>query len=124
VLKGSTSVALASSGNPSTAKSPVTVTATITPATATGTVTFYDGGVALGAAMPLSGGTAGLSTSALTAKTHAITCVYNGDANFAGSTAPALSQVVNGLPGTIAVSASPIPSSYGQAVTLSATLSG
>jgi hypothetical protein len=61
----------------------VTFTATVTPNTATGTVTFYDGCTKLGT-VSLSGGTATFSKSNLSG--HSIKAVYNGDANFAGST--------------------------------------
>src|SRR5207247_1908426 len=59
----------------------------------TGTVTFQDGASALGTGT-LSGGTATFTTSGLTAGTHSITAIYGGDANFAGSTSPVLTQTV------------------------------
>jgi hypothetical protein len=56
-------------------------------------VTFNDGGVPIGT-NTLSGGTASFSTSTLTIHGHSITVYYGGDANFAPSTSPVLSQNV------------------------------
>jgi hypothetical protein len=42
----------------------------------------------------LSGGTATFTTSGLTGGTHSITAIYGGDANFANSTSPGLTQTV------------------------------
>ncbi len=55
--------------------SSVTLTATITPATAQGTVSFRDGGTALGT-ITVSNGTATLTTSSLTQGTHQITATF------------------------------------------------
>src|SRR5207245_933868 len=63
------------------------------PISPTGSVTFQDGASALGTGT-LSGGTATFTTSGLTAGTHSITAIYGGDANFAGSTSPVLTQTV------------------------------
>ncbi|MBB5048945.1 hypothetical protein HNR60_003716 [Rhodopseudomonas rhenobacensis] len=91
-----TTTSLSSSRNPSEAGQAVTFTATVNAGgvTPTGTVTFNDGGVAIGSAI-LSGGTAALTTSALTIGTHSITAVFAGNANFAGSTSSPLLQAVN-----------------------------
>jgi hypothetical protein len=69
---------------------PVTLTATISPYlaagyTATGVVTFNDGGTTLGPGT-ISNGTATYAAPALGAGSHSITAVYSGDADFAGST--------------------------------------
>jgi hypothetical protein len=65
-------------------------------------VTFNDGATVLGAGT-LSGGTATLTTSGLGAGVHSITAIYAGDANFAISTSPGLTQTV----ADFALSASP-----------------
>lgn len=65
----------------STLNSPVTFTATLTPAEATGTVQFLDGQTSLGV-QPVSVGAAVFTTSSLPAGTHRISAVYSGDANF------------------------------------------
>ena len=80
VNKAPTATTLASSLNPSVSGQTVTFTAAVTPSTATGTVTFSDNGKSLGSAA-LSGGTAKLSTSTLSAGVHPITATYNGDGN-------------------------------------------
>jgi hypothetical protein len=93
-----TTTAVTSSMNPSTTGTNVTFTATVTSATAgtiTGTVTFLDGSTTLGTG-PLAGGTASFTTSSLATGSHSITAQYGGDANFAASTSPVLTQVVNG----------------------------
>jgi hypothetical protein len=82
---GST-ISVLSSSPTSTYGSPVTFLATVSPATATGTVTFRDGTTILGAGA-LSGGTVTYTTSSLALGSHAITATYNGDTNFAPATA-------------------------------------
>src|SRR5438309_2235059 len=94
--KAASSTAVASSNNPSIIGTAVTLTASVTSpvtGTLTGTVTFQDGTSALGTGT-LSGGAATFITSGLTAGTHSITAVYSGDANFASSTSPGLTQTV------------------------------
>jgi Bacterial Ig-like domain (group 3)/IPTL-CTERM motif len=99
---GATTTALASSQNPSTLGQAVTFTATVSGATPTGAVQFFDGASSLGTAAIGAGNTATLTTSTLTQGTHTITAAYGGDANNAASTSPALQQVVNpvGIPPT------------------------
>ncbi|MFN8454654.1 MAG: YDG domain-containing protein [Anaerolineae bacterium] len=94
ITPASTTVSLASSENPSIVGSSVTFTATVTPASASGTVQFYADGVALGSAVTLSGGTANVSTAALIVGTHAITATYSGSGNFNTSTSASLEQTV------------------------------
>jgi virginiamycin B lyase len=62
----------------------VTLTAAVTPQTATGFVNFLDGTTSLGA-VSLSNGSAVLNTTSLTAGTHTITASYAGDPNDAAS---------------------------------------
>ena len=97
VSRASTSTGVTSSLNPSTFGDLVTFTATVTPSTATGTVTFKDNTTVLGTGT-LSGGVAKLSTSALSVATHSITAVYSSDANYAASTSSTLTQTVNKRP--------------------------
>ncbi len=67
-----------------TAGQPVTLTATVTPSSATGLVNFLDGTSSLGS-ITLSGGMASLNTSTLSAGNHTLTASYGGDANDAPS---------------------------------------
>src|SRR5262249_39814628 len=104
VNKASTTTTVSSSVNPSVSGQSVTFTATVTinnpgtnaVANPTGTVTFFDGGVAIGTGM-LSGPTTDMATfmtGTLSASSHTITAAYNGDTNFNTSTSTALTQTV------------------------------
>jgi hypothetical protein len=107
--------------NPSAFGQSVTLTAAVTPAGATGTVQFLDGGTALGTAT-ISGGAAGLAVSTLAAGTHSIKAVYSGDGNYSGSTSGAITQTVSKAASSVSLSAGPNPSTVGQAVTLTAAV--
>ena len=65
--------------------------------TATGVVTFEDGGTSLGTAGLDGTGTATLTTTTLAFGSHMLTALYGGDANFSGSSAAGLVQVINTL---------------------------
>ncbi len=119
--KSSSSVTLASSLNPSNYGTAVTFTATVTPATATGTVTFKDGSTTLGTGT-LSGGTATYSTSKLAVGSHSVTARYGGDANDNPSVSPTLTQLVNQATTTVTLKSSANPSAYGSSVTFTATV--
>ena len=118
-----TLVSLVSSLSTSAFGQAVTFTATVKPAsgsgTPTGTVTFNDGATALGTGT-LSGGTATFTTSGLGAGVHSITAVYGGDANFAGGTSPVVMQTVNKAASSTSVTSSNVTSSRGAAVTFTA----
>ena len=88
-----TTTTLATSGSPSVVGASVTLTATVTPSAATGTVTFLDGATSLGTGT-LSGGVATLSTSALSVGTHSLTVSYGGGGAYLGSVSGAVSQVI------------------------------
>jgi hypothetical protein len=120
------SVNLASSASPSLYGQAVTITAAVVPnsiglATPTGTVTLFDGTTRL-ATLTLVDGVATFTTTALTAGSHTLTAVYGGDANFPGATAAPLTQTVNKAATTNQLAVSPSPATFGQPVTLSATL--
>jgi hypothetical protein len=96
VGKATSSTTLTSSPNPSVNTQSVTLTANISgqfSGTATGMVTFSNGGTSLGTA-PLSGNSAVLATSALPPGSDSVTATYNGDSNFGVSSSNAVSQVV------------------------------
>ena len=124
VSQASTTTALTSSANPSSTGQNVTFTALVAPVapgggTPTGSVTFFNGTTQL-LVVPLSGGSAAYSTSALTLGSYSISAVYTGDTNFLGSSSASLTQNVNtdGSDTTIASSAN--PSVFGQSVTFTA----
>jgi hypothetical protein len=122
VNKAATTAALVATPNPATAGTAVTLSAAVSPATATGTVQFLDGATVLGAAT-LNRGLASLTTSTLAAGTHSITAAYSGDANNSGSTSAAVAETVNKAATTATLAASPNPAAAGTAVTLSAAVS-
>jgi hypothetical protein len=117
-----------SPASPVTQGSPVTLTATVTPASATGTVQFKDGAGNLGSPVAVSGGTAALTTSALPAGARSLTAVFTGSsANISGSTSAAVTYQVNApvaTPTTTALSVNPSgTATQYSTVTLSATVS-
>ena len=114
---------LSAAPNPAAVGDQVTLTATVTPSAATGTVTFKDGATVL-STIPLTNGAASLVTSTLPAGSHSLSASYNGDSIRAASTSPAVIQVINaaGSATSITVSATPNPASVGQTVTFTATV--
>lgn len=122
VNQAGTNTTLSSSLNPSTYNTSVNFTATVSPATATGTVQFFDGVTLLGSAS-VSGGAASLSTASLSAGVHSITANYGGSTNFLSSVSGAVSQAVNPANTTTTLSSSVNPSAVGQNVTFTARVS-
>jgi hypothetical protein len=86
-----TTTTLSASANSVAVGTPVTLTAHVGPAVAgvtgtpTGSVTFIEGAVALGAA-PLSNGVASLTVSTLSVGTHQLTASYSGGSGWWGGT--------------------------------------
>jgi hypothetical protein len=104
----------------------VTLTATVKNkrVTPTGTITFMDGATVIASDMPLVGHQATFTTNALMPGKHAITAVYSGDANFAGSTSSIVNQeVVRDASTSTAVVSSLNPSQQGNSVTFTTTVS-
>ena len=130
----STTVALASSLNPSGFGQAVTFTATVTTGASTGnltgTVTFYDGAATLAANLPLNApgttATAAYTTLALTVGLHTITASYNGNTlhfpskSTDNSTPPLIQTVLEGTATNLASSLN--PSFVGQNVIFTATV--
>jgi hypothetical protein len=105
----------------------VTFTAAVTVSspgagTPTGTVTFKDGTTTLGTGTLNGSGIATFSTSTLSVASHSITAVYGGDTDDLGSTSSALSQVVNKDSTSTGLTSSVNPSTFGQSVTFTATV--
>ena len=121
VVATASSTTLVSSANPSTYGGAVTLTATV-PTGATGTVSFKDGTSVIGTPCTIVGTTCAITTLALTGGAHSITAVYSGDANYASSTSAVLTQTVNKAASTTTLASTLNPSTYGAAVTLTATV--
>ncbi len=122
VNKAATSVTLASSANPSTSGQSVTLTGAVTPAVASGTVQFFDGATQLGTAA-IASGSASLAVATLSVGTHSITGAYSGDANYLTSTSAPVSQTVNKVATSVTLASSLDPSTSGQPVKFTATVS-
>lgn len=125
VNKVSTTTALTSTANPAQVGAPVTFTATVTAGgvpVASGSVVFSLDGVDQAPVALDGGGVATWTTSTLAVGTHPIVARYGGTANHDASDDD-LSQVVDAQASTIVVLSAPNPSSYGAAVTFTATVS-
>ncbi len=126
-VMATTTTQIASSINPSAFGQPVTFTATVNSnigAPPDGeTVTFIQGAITVGTGV-LSGGTATFTTSALAVGTKPVKATYGGDAGFVNSTSAIVSQVIAKAASTVALTSSLNPSTFGQSVTLAATVSG
>ncbi len=109
--KTATSTTLSSGANPSTVGQAVTLRATVNPASATGTVQFLEGGVAIGTAT-LNSGVATYSTASLAAGNHSISAAYGGDGNYAASASGVLTQTVQSSGGTTPPPDQPPPADY------------
>ena len=121
-----TSTIVTSGANPVSAGVALNLTATVTAAGGatsggvfSGTVTFKDAGAMIGTAPVSEGGVATLPVSTLSVAQHTLTAVYAGNANYVGSTSPALSQTVQQATTSIILTSVQNPSVAGKGVTLS-----
>jgi subtilase family serine protease len=116
---------LVSSLNPSIYGQAVTLTATVQfsgSTTPTGTVNFMWEGYSIGTVTLNRSGVATLTKSNLNADIYPLMAIYSGDANDASSTSVILNQVVKETTSAAALTSSPNPSTQGQAVTFTATI--
>jgi hypothetical protein len=125
-LPAATTTVVTSSGSPSFVGQTVVFTAQITstfgPIPNGGTVTFTDHrGTRIGIGTT-SEGEATLSYWGLAAGSHLIRAAYPGNAEFAPSISAAIRQVVDKYPTSTSLVSSLNPSTYGQSVTLTATV--
>jgi len=114
---------LTSSSSPSVYGQTVTITAAVTTTgsiTPTGTVTFTDGSTTLGT-VNLVNGVAALSTSFSTIGVHSIAASYSGDAHNMLSSGSLSITVIQDASST-SIASQPNPSSYGQFMVFSATV--
>jgi hypothetical protein len=98
IAAAGSSTTLTSFDNPANLGAPVVLTAAVTsstPGTLSGTVTINDGGAPISTGTLISG-IYSFSTTALTLGTHSLTATYAPmTTNFAASTSPVLSEVIN-----------------------------
>jgi hypothetical protein len=97
VYRKTTTITLSSSLNPSRVGQSVTYLATMSPATATGTVAFDEAGTPIVgcAAQPVSSGTARCTTTGYPSwSSYAVTAAYSGDSSCLPSVSPTFTQIV------------------------------
>lgn len=95
IVESGATLALSSSGNPVFLDNSTLLTALITSAspTPTGTVTFFDSGTPIGTGTIVNGAVTVPATFVYSGP-HTLTAVYSGDAIYAPSTSPALTETV------------------------------
>lgn len=114
-------------GSPVTGQ-PITLTATVSPSSGTGTgtpsgtVTFENGSTTLGTGTLNGSGVATLTTTKLNAGTASLTAVYNGSTTYAVSTSSAVSVAIAQASTTTTLVSSANPGLVGSAVTFTATV--
>ncbi len=125
-----TTTSLVASPNPVTAGQTLNLVATVSASgtgSMSGTVNFMNGSTVLGSASVNSSGVATLSTASLAAGTYSLTARYVGNSSLLASTSAAASVTVTASTAattTINLVASPNPVTEGQALILTATVSG
>ena len=122
VSPSNTSTSLKVSSDTVKVSQPLQLTAQVSPAMATGTVTFLDGSLVLGA-VPVSDGQAQLSTQLNTAGIHPITASFAGaTAAYGPSTSPVAHVTVGQSSSSIRLTSSVNPSQLAQDTVLKAVL--
>jgi hypothetical protein len=118
-------VTLSASANPSRVNEAVTFTARLTSGSGssapTGSVIFRDGGTILGSAA-LASASATFTAGGLAPGNHSITATYAGDATHAAGSSAALPHFVLAEATAIVLTSSPAAPSFGDLVTLTATV--
>lgn len=126
--KSATSTTMVSSLNPSVYGQKITFTATVTtsgsvPPTGKVKFTWDDGAIVLGTGTLNSSGVATITERDLGAYIFPITATYNGDSNNLGSASPIFTQTVTQATSSATLASSVNPSTQGQSVTFTATIS-
>jgi large repetitive protein len=124
VVKQPSTIALTASPNPAVVTATVTLTATATAPTGTptGTISFYDGSTLIGTST-LSSGIATITTTQLTAASHALTAQYSGDTTNATSTSNTVTEVVNHATTVTVIASTNATPTVGTSVTFYASVS-
>ena len=118
-----TTISLASTPNPSTFGRAVTLTATVSPSSATGLVTFYDGVAVLGTGR-LSGGQAALTTSLLASGGRSLHAHYSGDGAHGASNSTPVSQDVTAVSAAALLPAVSYAAVYGSSAVATGDFNG
>jgi hypothetical protein len=113
---GSSSVVLAALPSSAVYGQDVTLSATVTPSSATGAVTFTEGENTLGVAAVGAGGVAHLVVDRLTGGFHTLRAAYSGDAILGPSLSGSLQVEVTPAPTTTTLTTSPNPAAVGGSV--------
>jgi hypothetical protein len=126
VVSGVSSTALSASAATVVATKPVILTAAVSSngGTPSGNVVFKDGANVVGTGTLNASGVATATVTTLAVGSHTIVATYSGDTDDTASTSNAVTIVVQAATTVTSLTASPNPSDYGQAVTLSAAVSG
>lgn len=129
VEKAATSTSIVSSSNPAPVSEAITFTATVTATapgsgTPSGKVSFFDGAMKIGSAQVDASSVARFTTSSLAVGGHGISAEYEGDGSFTTSKSDALAQNIDLRAASIAITTTPSPSTYGEVVKVSVTVSG
>jgi sugar lactone lactonase YvrE len=121
--KTNTTTTVAATPNPATPGQTVTLKATISSSSCTGSVSFYSGSTFIATA-DVSGGSAsyGASTTGLPAGTYPVTANYSGSTSCAASSGSTSVTLSNAAATTTTVTATPNPATPGQTITLKATV--
>lgn len=124
-------LSLASSPNPSSPDQQLTLTATLAgDINALGDVEFFDGPSSLGRAAlsgvtgSVSGRWATLIVTPLSAGSHSLRAEYVGNASNMPATSPTITHTVNRAAASMSLVVAPNPSTYGEDVTLTASVQG
>ncbi len=100
----------------------VTLTATVAPSTATGTVNFYVAGTTLLGTATLTSGIATLPTTQLPPGGDSVTAAYSGDSSNSGSTSSAVTVTVGAVTFTLTPTANTYPVVQGGTITATLNL--
>ncbi|MEV6816363.1 Ig-like domain-containing protein, partial [Micromonospora sp. NPDC051296] len=104
----------------------VTLTATVNPPTATGSIQFQSDGSPIGAPVALAGGSATLAVADLAVGMRSLVAVYQPTGNFAGSISSAMTYQINSATGVSTVTRLAVspegPQDPGTPITLTATV--
>ena len=127
VSQASTSVVVNTSRSPEQYGQDVTFTAVVSAAnpgsgTPGGTVQFSLDGANLGSAVTLVNGQAGYTLSGKDAGSYSISAAYSGDADYLTSSATALTQEIDPLDTSVALTTSDSSAVYGQSLNFTATV--